>query len=225
MIRRILVLDLILVAVLAIGARSLRLQWLQYNDSHQVSLVQPKPESIPSLPSAPSVARTSTTDWTDIPSKNLFSFDRTDIAIVIPPDTLKPAGPKPMLFGTIKLGQDHLAMVGSGQSNNRSDRPMRIGETIDGWTLVDIQEKSIVVSWNDTKQTIVMSDPTAQVPRDYSRTASPGSASTTVLTSTPAPTTTATPATTAPAAPGSQALPKTHVIDTPFGKKVIVDPQ
>jgi len=223
MIRRIVVLDLILVAVLVMGARSLRTQWLAYNDSHQVSLVQPKPESIPSLPSAPNVAKTTTTDWTDIPSKNLFSFDRTDIAIVIPPDTLKPAGPKPFLFGVIKLGQDHLAMVGSGQSNSRSDRPMRIGETIDGWTLVEIQDKSIVVSWNDTKQTIVMSDPTAQIPRDYSRTASQGSSTTTVLTSTPAPT--ATPATVAPAAPGSQAPPKTHVIDTPFGKRVIVDPE
>jgi hypothetical protein len=162
------------------------------------------------------------TDWTDIPSKNLFSFDRTDIAIVIPPDTVKPAGPKPILFGTIKLGDDQLAMVGSGQSNNRTDRPMRVGETIDGWTLAEIQEKAIVVSWNDTKQTIVMSDPTAQVPRDYSRTATAGSASTTVLTSTPAPT--PTPTTVAPTTPAPQAPGKSHVIDTPFGKKVIQDP-
>ena len=69
-----------------------------------------------------------------------------------------------------------MAMVASGKPGNRNYRPMRVGETIDGWTITQIMDKSIVIKANSIEDSVLMNDPSAQVPRDTARTAAPGAA-------------------------------------------------
>ena len=221
MLRRILILDLVLTATLVMGVVRFRQAWIVFGQDHQAAKIQPRPENFQPIAAATAGSAPGSEDWTDIPSRNLFSFDRTDIAIVAPAEPSKPPGPRPVLFGTMSLGQERLAMLGPGQSGNRSYRAMKVGDVIDGWTVVEIQEKAAVIAANEIRETIIMSDPTAQIPRDYSRTA---------VTSSPVPQVvlpSAPPAASNNSSPSSSpsngAAPRQRVIQTPFGPKTITE--
>lgn len=170
MTRRLIVLDLALVSLLVAGIVKFRGDWLAFEPAHQVSAIQPKPETLPALPAAKAAAPVGAADWTEIPTRNPFSFDRNDIAILAPPpEPPKAVGPKPVLFGTMNLGQNWIAMLASGQPNNRNSRPVRVGEIIDGWTVVEIKDKAVVVEANSSRQTVDI-DAAVLVPRDSGRT-------------------------------------------------------
>ena len=172
--RRFLILNLVLSATLFVAAVRFHNEWFMFEAAHQTGAIQPQPETVPRLVPASIESPSVQIDWTDIPSRNPFSFDRTDIAIDIailePAAPPKPAGPKPVLFGTITLGKDRLAMVAQGQPGNRSYKPMKVGEVIDGWTITEILDKSITITANTLQDSVIMNDPSAQVPRDYTRT-------------------------------------------------------
>jgi hypothetical protein len=179
------------------------------------------------LPSSAGAAASGVADWTEIPTHNPFSFDRNDIAILAPAEPPKPtltAGPKPILFGTFNLGTGWSAMLASGQPNNRNSRPMKVGEGLDGWTIVQIQDKSIVIEANSQRETLIM-DPVGQVQRDYSKTLAAVAASAPVQTNSPqsAVQSQGTPApasTTSYAPPGAK---KTKQVYTPFGYVTVED--
>ena len=185
--RRIWILNLSLVAVLTAVSVRLYSEWIMFNATHQTGAVGPERETFEKLPFAIPPNAPAPANWTDIPSHNPFSFDRTDIAILEPkappppPAPKIPVGPKPVLFGTLSLGKEVVAMVGPGKPGNRDYRPMKIGEMIDGWTIVSIADKSVVVKGNEVEQTIILNDPTAQVPREHGRTLDAGPATPNVI--------------------------------------------
>src|SRR5438034_4830093 len=173
---RIWIVNVSLFAVLIAAAVRFHNEWIMFTATHQTGAVEPDREKFAKLglslpPNLPAPA-----NWTDIPSHNPFSFDRTDIAILEPkappppPAPKIPVGPKPVLFGTLSLGKEPMALIGPGKPGNRDYKPMMVGEIIDGWTLVSISDKSVVMKGNDVQETIAMNDPTAQVPREHTRT-------------------------------------------------------
>lgn len=174
--RRLLILNLVLVALVSAGAVRLHNDYLMFEGTHQPGAIQPQVESLPKVAVTPAANALPPADWTEIPSHNLFSFDRTDIAILEPPAPATPPtppGPKPFLFGTMALGNDRTAMVASGKQGNRNYKPMKIGETIDGWTITQILSESIVIKANSIEDSVLMNDALAQVSRDAARTVAP----------------------------------------------------
>src|SRR5262245_8217499 len=170
MMRRLLVLNLVLVAVLIAMAIRLYDDWKNFEATHQIAAIQAQPEAVPTVAAVATGGAGTPEDWTDIPSHNPFSFDRTDIPILEPVAPPKPPGEKPILFGTMTLGKDMLAMVASGQpAGNRNYKPMKVGEVIDGWTITKILDKSIIVKTNDIEDSVLMDDAVVQVPREYAR--------------------------------------------------------
>ena len=174
--RRIWILNLSLVAVLAAITVRLYGEWIMFDATHQTGAVEPDRETFTKLPSAVPPNPPAPANWTDIPARNPFSFDRTDIAILepkAPPAPKIQAGPKPVLFGTMSLGKEMMAMIAPGKPGSRDYKPMRVGETIDGWTIVSISDKALVIKANETEETILMNDPTAQIPREHTRSIEP----------------------------------------------------
>jgi len=233
--RRIWILDVALFALLAAIAVRFHNEWIMFRATHQSAAIEPEREKFAKLsagvpPNAPAPA-----NWTDITSNNPFSFDRTDIAILepkVPPPPPAPKitlGPKPILFGTMILGKDSLAMVGPGKPGNREFKPMKIGEVIDGWTITSIADKAIMIKGNETEVPVLMNDPTAQVPREHTRTVEPAAAPAVI--SVGAPASSASPAApTQAGAQGQQAAPpqpgqKRRIRQvTPFGIREIEEP-
>jgi hypothetical protein len=196
--RRLLILDLMLVAALAAGIIRIRKSWLEFDASHQPSRVQAENEPAQPLPPAVAAAP-QLEDWTDISAKNPFSFDRNDVSIIAPKEAIQ-AKPKPALFGIMSLGGDKIAMLGPGQGS-RASRPVKVGETLEGWEVVEINDKSVIVASADGfRQTIIMNDPSAQIPRSYERTLAANGQG-------PAPQVIQPPQTTAPTPPPTAAAP------------------
>jgi hypothetical protein len=224
MMRRLLVLDLALVAVLIAMIVRIHSAWLNFEATHQIAAIQPEPEAVAKVAAAVSGNAGAPEDWTDIPSRNPFSFDRNDVPILEPAAPPKPPGAKPILFGTIALGQEPLAMVASGQpAGNRNYRPMRIGEVIDGWTITKILDKSINIKAEQIEDSVLMNDPSAQVPRETTRTAPAGAPVISTSQPPPAPSALTTPSA-LPAPPAQSGPPKGRrrvLQQTPFGVREI----
>jgi hypothetical protein len=223
MIRRLIILDAFLILMLVLGGVAIRNQWKSFNAGHQVSAIIPEPEAFPTVEQASAAQpATAATDWTDISARNLFSFDRNDIVLLAsePAEGPKPPGPKPFLFGTLSIGSEKMAML--APAGNRSYRPMKVGELIDGWTVTEIQDKSVVVTGNAIRQTLVMNDPTGLIPRDTTRTTVTAIAPAAIPAAIPqpAPAFTSTPT---PAAPGS-APRKMRLVDGPLGPRMVEVP-
>jgi len=228
-VRRFLILDLLLGAVVVAAGLRLHNDWIVFEATHQPAAVQPQRETAPALALPGAVSSAAPADWIEIPSRNPFSFDRTDIAILEPKATPVQTGPKPFLFGTISLGKDRLAMVAPGKPGNRNYRPMKTGEVIDGWTVVEISDKSIVIEANSVRESVIMNDPSAQIERDHTRTlaTAPTPVAPVPAPGAPAAPTFAAPApATTPTQPATgQTQPRRRVIQmTPFGPREIEEP-
>ena len=174
-------------------------------------------------------ARAAVGDWTEIVTKNPFSFDRNDIAIVAPsrppaPPQEPPRAPKPVLFGTFGIGDNWQATLASGQAGNRKSRPMKVGETIDGWQIVEIHQNSVVVVSGAFRETVSI-DSAIQGPRVSERTVgssvqpAPQTSPSSAAVGSPAPVNNASP----PLPPPPPGAAKGHWIDTAFGMKWIED--
>lgn len=171
MFRNLMILNAALVVFIAFGVHQVRSEWRAFNETHRVDQIQAEPETVKGVSPAANLAAATPEDWTAVSGRNPFTFDRNDQPIVIAGQTTEVAtGPKPVLFGTMSLGKELLAMLGPPQGVNRGFKPMRKGETIDGWLILEIHDKSVVLQARDRKETILMNDPSAQVPRDYTRT-------------------------------------------------------
>ncbi len=226
MTKRILFFDFLLLAGLAMGAMTLRDQWRNFESLNQVEAIQAITEAPVTTGQTSAAVLAPAPDWTDIPGRNLFSFDRNDIAIVAEAPT--PPGPKPFFFGTLSIGSQRMAMVGPGRPGNRSYRPTKTGEVVDGWTVTEIQDKSVVVSSNGITETLIMNDPTAQVPRERTRTSAASTPPVQVIERAPAQAPPAARAgssatSNAPPPSPSQPPPGQRAIQTPFGTAFVRD--
>ena len=230
--RRLLILDLVLAGVLVAGGEKFRRSWLEFEDTHRVEAVQAESENPRTMP-ATGPAAASVGDWTEIVGKNPFSFDRNDIAIVAPPPpppapapATPPAGPKPILFGTMGIGSDWQAMLASGGAGNRKSSPKKVGEKIDGWEILEIRKDSVVVVSGTAREIIPIDTGIQQrvVERTQISTAPPVAppAAPTVASTTQASTSTPAPAKNVVACVPDEGG-KGHILETPFGKKCIED--
>jgi hypothetical protein len=230
MFRRLFLLNLFLLAAGVAGVIRLRHDMSAFSASHRVDRIQPesgKPLPKP-LEAATTVARQ---DWPDIATHNPFSFDRNDVALAItPPAPEQPKRPKPLLYGTILIGKDLIAMLAPADAPSRFSKPVHAGETYDGWSVVEIKEKTVTVKWDQTTETLIMNDPTAQVARSSEKTGPSTPVLPQVTNAAPisiplAPTPVVT---SSPFAPQTQTVSPTGkkqiIIHTPFGDKVMDDP-
>jgi hypothetical protein len=229
MFKRVILLNVVLLALVAGGVIRLRQDARAFSIEHRVDRVQPASDR--PLPKAVAAAATQAgQEWPEIAARNPFSFDRNDVTLVItPPAAQQPQKPKPILFGVMTLGTDRLAMLGPGDAGNRASRPVRVGEVFEGWKLVEIQSRSVTMQWENIKETVIMNDPTVQVARLTEKTGGANPGATPVLNLSPVSAPVATPAQTQPVPtdpppPVSPTGKKQILVRTPFGNKWIDDP-
>jgi hypothetical protein len=230
--QRLWIVNVALAVVLIWGGLKLRADWNVFGASHQVSNLQSGPSDVKaSLPAVSSVAPIA--DWTEIASRSPFSFDRNDVNLDLTPAEVAPVNnPKPILLATLLLGNERLALMAKSIAEARASSRVKVGETYEGWQVVDIQDSAVVVASNGARESLSV----GRVPviRSTEKTAggAPVPAANSVAAS-PAPAS-------QPAAPNSAAPvlgtgrmstppavvpPGTHVVATPFGYKLEQDPK
>jgi hypothetical protein len=118
------------------------------------------------------------------------------------------------------LGKEWTAAIGSGRNPGRAFRTMKAGETIDGWTIAKIEDKSVLVQSGERQEVLIMNDPTAALQRVAEKTAASAASPVTQVSSPPRTTEPAGGPATAASPPPAAATPG-NVIVTPFGNIVV----
>src|SRR5262245_5704664 len=109
MIRRLILIDVLLISLVVFGALRFRSNWRAFWSAHRPETIQAASEPAPPAASIAAPAATNLSDWSEIAARNPFSFDRTDTPIIATPPVAEPLAPKPILFATMTLGNDSVA--------------------------------------------------------------------------------------------------------------------
>ena len=219
---RLVLLNAVLVLVVATLVFQFRRGLLDYEATHDVSSIQAEAEIDISIAGIEGLEPGSErSDWNLVSVLNPFSADRNDIAVLAPVpaseavDTGGAVTTALALIGTLLLGDERVALMNSLQ--DPAYVSLRVGETIAGWQLVEIDRKSVVVEATGRRRNVVMNDPTMSV--SGARTRAPAAPATVVASqsSTPAPTPDVSATQAAPQATPQPEPARECVIQTPFG--------
>jgi hypothetical protein len=149
--KKLLFLDLALLALAALAASELRDKWLEARKRERVVLGKsiaplPPPPYAPLARIEPLVAA----DYGDVAQKMLFSADRnpTVVVEVAPP---KPMPPLPLVYGVMDLGDGPAAIM--AVKANQPTSEVRPGQEIGGFTLIEIGRDELVLEWDGKRVT------------------------------------------------------------------------
>jgi hypothetical protein len=226
--QRLVVLNIVFLAAVIAGVVRLRQDAIAFASEHRVEQIQPESDKTAPKP-VQAAATPARQEWADIASRNPFSFDRNDVTLVITqPAAQQPKRPKPILLGTMMLGKDWIAMLSPGDSSGRASQSVRTGESFDGWTLLEIHDKSVLMQSDNIKESVILNDPTAPIARMAEKTAAPQASPapanvSAAPTPEPPPQTRAVVAGPNPLPPGPNGRKQILVV-TPFGNKIMDDP-
>jgi hypothetical protein len=141
------------------GAMRLRSDWNAFGATHQASRLQnaaPRNNAKARVAESAPVAAEAA-PWTEIAARSPFSFDRNDMNLDLTEAVAAPvAGPKPFLLATLILGNEKIALMGKPGGDSRSSTRVKVGQTFEGWEVVEIQDSSVVITSNGAKESITV---------------------------------------------------------------------
>lgn len=147
--RRLLLLDLALLALVAVAGWRLRQQWLEARHREQTVLGRGwKPLPPPPMTPAPMPEPLRAAQYAEVAEKMLFSRDRNPTVIIEKPPE-KPLPPLPLLYGVMDLG-DGLTAIMSEKSGAPS-HGVRAGEKIGPFLLVSLNRQEAVFDFEGRK--------------------------------------------------------------------------
>ncbi|MFN0166080.1 MAG: hypothetical protein ACKV22_06585 [Bryobacteraceae bacterium] len=143
--RRLVLLNLLLLAAITAGASQLRQMWLasQARDRTLVARkVKPIPPAAAPAPAAPQPATAAA--YLEVAKKMLFAKDRNpEVVIEVTPE--RPLPPLPRVHGVMNLG-DGLTVIMSEKSGERH-RGVKVGDKIGEYQLAAVEGDQLVFSW------------------------------------------------------------------------------
>jgi hypothetical protein len=161
--RRILLLNLLLLALTVAAAWRLRKEWNAARVREEAVLGRSvRPVSPPPAPTQPPPAAVTAAGYADIAQKMLFSRDRNATVVEEPPPPPPPPPPMPALpvfRGVMNLGEGPVAIL-----SERADAPsreFRAGQQVGEFKLAAIRQDSVVLEWNGQQITRSIEDQNA----------------------------------------------------------------
>jgi hypothetical protein len=146
--RKLIALNLALLAATAVAAWRLREDWIAARERDRAILQahlkpQPPPPLLPRTPARPVAA----TAYATIAEKMLFSKDRNPSVVVevAPPPKAKPMPPMPVLYGIMNLADGTTAIM--GEKTGAEHQGIRAGDKVGEFTLVAVNNEEITLEW------------------------------------------------------------------------------
>jgi hypothetical protein len=144
--RRLLLVNLVLLALIGAAGWKMRQNWIQARQREARMFGRPlQPAPAPSLPASPPVAPVTAGTYLDVAQQVLFSQDRNPVVVVeaAPP---KPMPPLPIFYGVMDLGQGPTVIL--GEKPDGGHRGYKIGDRIGEFKLVSINRTEIEFEWD-----------------------------------------------------------------------------
>jgi hypothetical protein len=147
--RRLLLLNLALLALAASLGWLLREHWLEAR-AHERAIIEQAARKKPVLPPAPVTPPKPVTpaEYIDVASKMLFAADRNSNVIVDPPKPAPPPPPMPALpsyFGQMGIGEPVVILSNA----NTPQKSYHTGDKIGPFQIVSFNLEKIAFKWND----------------------------------------------------------------------------
>jgi len=153
-------LNLVLFVTASLLAFQLRKQWKTYHASHNAGRIQPQStQAMQSAGHAPKLL--SPPNYSAIVDKHMFNLERNNVVPVDPPppSESKVVAPKPILMGTMGLAGSNYALMVSGAGGvSNLYRRLKVGEQLDGYTLVKVMHDKVVMSAGGTELDVRIAD-------------------------------------------------------------------
>jgi hypothetical protein len=150
--KKLILLDVTLLAVLVLLGSQLRQKYLQAQNREKAMLSQSLPAAaVPGLPALTRAASLDATAYQDTVAKNLFSRDRNPTPIPDPPAPPPPPPPQPqfpLVRGVMLWNGLPPTIVMSTQKGGADQRSYHPGEKIGEWKIVSIDNKYVVLEWS-----------------------------------------------------------------------------
>lgn len=195
----------------------LRADWRSFRAANDPAGIKVRP-----VPPSPAPAPAAAPDYGVVAQQNPFHPERNDaMPPPPPPPPAKTAGPPPLVYGSMLLGKEKYALMGS----EADPKPHKVveGEEFQGYKLAEVRPQSVVLELDGAKNEVMFYNALTRLKRDTQKTQSAsggGAAATTVAAS--AGTAAAAPAVEGPpplppALPGTPAPAGKVLQMTPFG--------
>ena len=172
--------NLFLLASAVLLTYELRSQWNEYQSTHNLARLNPG-KTTTGTSSKMMPATSVVSSYAAIVDNDLFTPDRTN---VVPPDapveTAKAVAPKPILVGTMQFNEDEFAlMMSDAQRENTNYKQLKVGDTLDGYTLVKILDQKVMMKTDGKEVEVRLSvnEPSKMVARESSSAVPAGNAS------------------------------------------------
>ena len=163
--RNLILLNLLFTGTALLLFHHLNSQRIQFWGSHNLTILNPGPERSSAAQNS-AATPAPVTSYVAIVDNNLFALDRNN---VIPPEPEASVinKPKPTLTGILGFGgQDLALMLPADAKDSRDYRQLKIGDTIDGYTLVKFLDQKVTMSVGGKELEIPLSEPTKLVARE-----------------------------------------------------------
>ena len=190
--RKLVLVNLALLALIGIAGWRLRGEWLAARAREQAVFGEaPRPQPSPPAPPLQPVKPLVAADYSEIAQKMLFARDRNpNLVLEIGP--AKPMPPLPVLYGVVDLGDGTTAIL--SEKSGAPHRAVLPGQKVGEFNLAAVNHEEIVLEWEGGKVTKKLAD---LIDRSAGRAAAspeatprlpsaPAAASTTTITVTPA---------------------------------------
>lgn len=146
--RKLLLLNLTLLALSVALGLHLRQQWLDARAEEQAVLERRlKPAPAPRVPPLPAVEPVKAATYNEIAQKMLFSKDRNPIVVVVPPPAPKPVPMPalPLFHGVVDFGDGPMAIMSEGPKGPHRD--YQPGDKVGAFKLVSVDSEELTLEW------------------------------------------------------------------------------
>ena len=144
--RNLILVNVGLLATAALLAWSLVGQWRQFEAEHRLD--RPSPEPLAEAADSQGPASPAAAGFAAIVDHHLFNLDRSNDLPQDPSDRPRvESRPPPVLMGTMGLGGEEVALMVPGASGSSGGlyRRLKVGQALDGYTLVRIETDRVVM--------------------------------------------------------------------------------
>ncbi|MBM3775899.1 MAG: hypothetical protein FJW37_12170 [Acidobacteria bacterium] len=146
--RKLLLVNLALLALAALAGLRLRQQWSAAHAHERAVLGRSLHAAAPPpLSAAPPPAKIKAADYLEIAQKMLFTKDRNPVVTVeaAAPPPLKPLPPLPLFFGVMNFGDGPTVLMAAKPGSPHVD--VRLGDQIGDFTLVSLEGDDLVLDF------------------------------------------------------------------------------
>jgi len=143
--RRLLLLNLVLVALASAAAWQLRVRWLDGKArEHRLAASVVKPAARVAIEPARPPQPASAVTYGDVAQKVLFSRDRNP-TVTVQAAPVKPVPAMPVLYGVMDLGGGPVVIL--SEKAGGTNRGYSVGEKVGVFTLVAVESEELVLGW------------------------------------------------------------------------------